>query len=589
MERMGMMKAIGVMGMIGMLFCACSDWNDMGTETIPTSVKAETQTTDEVSIAFNSEVVSSKLPTRADVSLVRLGETRLQPTATSNYYVGIFGVHTGQYTWTELTTAYMAKYAEYTARVGAANATVGGYQASDEFETFKTTDKGKAYTPALLYNAKATVNADGSLSYAPERFWPNNKLTSDATKHEYCTFWAYYPYNPSAEIGDYGITLIPENIGEGTGMGRVKFTMQPDAANQNDFMISWPAIDCNRDNYPLIEDPQGTYTPKPVHFVFKHMLAQVRLFAYIRGTDRMVYQDNNADGIPDPADATWFDSWSIEGTIMDQYGNVYTKKGENAVERTTQKAAFPTEFAADLTKEEFVALGLKVPDESLCERWERVVDDNGSIPVWDKNHTRRRAKIMYKMEFNNIKTTTTFYPNYSGGSAGIAYEDATTLGSATVNDYIMNPYWFHFNDAGERDYLSDDYMFGFFEDTEAYDPAGENNALNYILGEKNQLAGDASKHFNYPPHDVLLVVPQKLSDDDVPHIVLTAVGHKSGDATTDYTARITINMLKMNIEWKSGFIYCYAILDELRPGDDIVRGPESITTIFDTDQYTDQW
>ena len=45
----------------------------------------------------------------------------------------------------------------------------------------------------------------------------------------------------------------------------------------------------------------------------------------------------------------------------------------------------------------------------------------------------------------------------------------------------------------------------------------------------------------------------------------------------------------MNIEWKSGYIYCYAILDDLRPGDDIVRGPESITTIFDTEQYTDQW
>ena len=48
-------------------------------------------------------------------------------------------------------------------------------------------------------------------------------------------------------------------------------------------------------------------------------------------------------------------------------------------------------------------------------------------------------------------------------------------------------------------------------------------------------------------------------------------------------------MLKMGIKWESGYIYCYAIIDELHPGDDIVRGPESITTVFDTSKWTDQW
>jgi hypothetical protein len=48
-------------------------------------------------------------------------------------------------------------------------------------------------------------------------------------------------------------------------------------------------------------------------------------------------------------------------------------------------------------------------------------------------------------------------------------------------------------------------------------------------------------------------------------------------------------MLKMGLHWESGYIYCYAFLDELRPGDDKVRGPESITTIFDPTKWTDQW
>jgi hypothetical protein len=45
----------------------------------------------------------------------------------------------------------------------------------------------------------------------------------------------------------------------------------------------------------------------------------------------------------------------------------------------------------------------------------------------------------------------------------------------------------------------------------------------------------------------------------------------------------------MGISWQSGFIYCYAFLDDLRPGDDKVRGPESITVLFNSNWYTDQW
>jgi hypothetical protein len=566
-----------------LVLSACSDWRDG----IAPGDRIEQP------IAFSGSVVSSQLPTRADATIVHLRETKLPATAASTFHAGIFGCYTGQYTWAELVGAYQTAYAAYATRVGASSASTDGFLASTEFSTFKDSPKGKAYTANMLYNAKATIGTDGSLTYAPLRLWPNNKLTSDATKHEYCTFWAYYPYNPTAEIGDYGISLSEERLGQGVGMGRVRFTMQPDAAQQNDFMISAIAPDCNRDGYPLLEDPQGTYTPKPVPLRFYHMLAQVRLYAYIKGSDRMVYVQE--DGKDKVTDETWFATdW---GTIKDQYGNVYTKNDDNTVEQTTRKAGLSeadiTKYGCgNLTKDKFLALGLKVPDESKCQRWTRQ-------DIWDKTHTRRRALISYKMEFNNIKTTTTFYPEYSGSAASIAYEPATTLGSATVNDYIMNPYWFHFNDKGERDYLSDEYMFGIFEE-QAAAKAPENNALSYTLSEKNRVdrtkPDNETNHYNFAPGNILLVVPQKLDDDDVPHIVLTATGPKEGTydpenpgSKTEFTARLTINMLKMNIDWKSGYIYCYAILDDLRPGDDIVRGPESITTIFDTSQYTDQW
>ena len=84
-----------------------------------------------------------------------------------------------------------------------------------------------------------------------------------------------------------------------------------------------------------------------------------------------------------------------------------------------------------------------------------------------------------------------------------------------------------------------------------------------------------------------MVVPQKLEDENVPNIVITAKGKDTKG--NDITAKVTINMLQMNLQWESGFIYCYAFLDELMPGDDKVKGPESITVPFDPRQWGDQW
>ncbi|MBR4368150.1 MAG: hypothetical protein IKP52_02450, partial [Prevotella sp.] len=241
--------------------------------------------------------------------------------------------------------------------------------------------------------------------------------------------------------------------------------------------------------------------------------------------------------------------------------------------------------------------------------------------VWNLNHTSRRPDITYTMELNNIHTTATFYPRYTSSGATIAYEDAVTLGSTTVNHYIMNPYWFTFKD-GLRERLNDNYMFRYFEDTpvakhfnatnattlkaatdaadlsayndyDGWDWTGTDDPLDYLrtradVREELEVLGKDGMHYNFAPGNIMLVVPQTLSDDDVPHVVITAHGY---DATTnaELTAKVTVNLLKMGISWESGYIYCYAFLDELRPGDDKVRGPESITTLINKEWRTDQW
>lgn len=556
-------------------------------------------------VTFSSVVSANRQATRASNTIINRGQTTLLPTESSRHRVGIFGCYTGQYTWEALNrlknaTAYSSELSEFSELSALSEST------TPKFSEKKAEILNAYYSANQMYNVPATVEAGGSLTYTPQQFWPNNPLTSDATQHEYMTFWAYYPYNTTSTMGEYGISITDETTGLGTGMGKVKFTMNPDASQHNDFLISAPVMDCNRDKYALertSNDP--TYAPKPVQFRLYHLLAQVRMYAYIRGDDKMVYTGD--------ADATWFNSWAVNDTIKDAWGNVYTKKGVDQVEQTTRiEGLTPEQITAyncgDLTKAEFLALGLKVPDESQCIRWKRK-------DVWDLNHERRRADITYSMEFNNIHTTAEFFPQYYGGGVvGINYTPATTLGSTTVNNYIMNPYWFTFKD-GKRERLNDNYMFDYFEDTpvakqlnatmtmtgyddvDGWDWTGTDDPLGYKRGkstsELSELSenSESSKHYNFAPGNIILVVPQTLSDDDVPHVVITAKGSTTtnGADSGEQTAKVTINLLKMGISWESGYIYCYAFLDDLRPGDDKVRGPESITVLFNSEWYTDQW
>ena len=546
-------------------FSGCrSDW-PAGEPSSPQGTRSPS----ERAIAFSAAVSSVQVSaTRADGSLVNLNERSLPSTKVrtywragsggtvsaveKEYYVGLFGCHTGQTSWSELVSRQAAG-------------------------TLSDAEK-QSYSANLLFNVRARIGEPSggvnALSYDTLRYWPNNRY-GEPSDYEKCTFFAYYPYNPTAEPGMYGVSITAGSMGAGHGMGSVKFTMHPDAAEQNDFMISAPVADCTRSAYPLEEGPQGTYAPRPVAFRFYHMLAQVRLYAFVRGTDKLVYKtDGEGNPVYYAAGETYTDAWGTEHTVTSEEAG------------TIQKI-----------------------DEEKSVRWERT-------GYYDVRGEKKRADISYKLEFKNIKTDATFSPSYLPAGTTIRCTPGSTLGTATVNHYIMNPYWFRFDEGDQHRYmLNDRYMYGYFEDSPVYRGenatsaaggldgidwsdakwSGSKDPLHYLdlTGEGDirrkelQDPDDPTKHYNYPPGNILMVVPQELSDEDVPHIVLTATGKDTRGK--DITAKVTVNLLQMNLKWESGFIYSYAIVDELRPGDDIVRGPESITTPFDTSQYTDQW
>lgn len=609
-----------------LMLTSCNSENDLaGSDSTSPSESAQD------AVTFTTTVSSMRQATRADATIVNKGETMLLPTATTKRKVGIFGCYTGPYTWAELV----------------------GLSLKDSPTDEEKEILDKYYTANQMFNVPATIEEDNSLTYLPLQFWSNNPLPS-GTGHEYMTFWAYYPYNASSTLGEYGISMYNDEngVGKGMGMGKVKFTMHADAAQHNDFLISAPVTDCNRDKYMLLRtDNTPTYAPKPVQFRLFHMLAQVRFYVYIRGDDKMVYQVDSK-GNPVKADATWLEKLD-DGTttIIDDYGNVFEiVKDEGSVTSIMNRslwAVFPEEDDKfNLTEKQFLDLNLKVPDEGNCVRWLRT-----EPAIWDISHARRRANISYELQLNNIRTTSTFYPHYyyDLGSDAISIDvtPPAALGSVTVKHYIMNPYWFTFQD-GKRIRLNDNYMFDYFEDTPvgkhlnastaetletATDEAGLSayadvdgidwNKLTYDISKANDntvtnpmavdplgylndhdqheelhpVSVESGQHYNYAPGNILLVVPQKLEDEDVPHVIITAKGKRAvwnnsthqWETREDLTAKVTINMLKMGISWESGYIYCYAFLDDLKPGDDKVRGPESITVLFNKNWYTDQW
>lgn len=631
-----------------LLFTGCkNDYDFVGSGTGQTK-----ETSD--AVAFSAYVSSSRQASRANATIVNKGVTSLLPTATSNRRVGIFGCYTGKYTWAELVKLSNTAYAD---RDGLAEvfADLKAAENGTAYNTKKADILNKYYSANLMFNTPATINANGTLSYLPLQFWSNNQLPG-GTEHEYMTFWAYYPFNESSTLGEFGISMTndEEGIGQGKGMGKVKFTMHADAANHNDFLISAPVTDCNRDKYMLQRtdntpsDDTPSYDPKPVQFRLYHMLAQVRFYTYIRGDDKMVYQVDGK-GNPIKADATWLAGLSNGSTtIIDDYGDVFEiVKAAGSVTSIMNRslwAVYPSDPKVNLTEEQFLDLNLKVPDEANCVRWLRT-----NPAIWDLNHARRRANITYELQLNNIRTTSTFYPHYyydlGSDAVSIDVTPPAALGSVTVKHYIMNPYWFTFQ-GGKRIRLNDNYMFGYFENTpvgkkfnastaktlktatdaasmSAYDDVDGINwsTLTYDISKANlndvtpmdvdplgylkdhnqhtelhPLATEGT-HYNYAPGNILLVVPQELSDEDVPHVIITAKGKrgvwnsaaKKWTEGEDLSAKVTVNMLKMGISWQSGFIYCYAFLDDLKPGDDKVRGPESITTLFNKEWYTDQW
>jgi len=539
---------------------ACTDNHTLTPGTQPTTDLA-------TAIEFSAVADDADAETRADATLVNKSETWLPATngTTGTPRVGLFGYYTGTNSWNALQTLCNTAFADRATLETTEFASLASLASKDEYNQAKNTQLAAHYTANTFYNTPLTIEEveesaissqtpptgtmTNALSYTDKRYWPN-----DGGK---MSFWAYYPWTATATTAAAaGIYIDPAVIAAGAGMGSIRFNMEEYARNQVDFLISDLVTDKTKANYPLT-DENGvggaaiSSQPSRVPLRFRHALAQVRLYSHVSYTPKITYERTPLTG--EFVLATGDETFTVNGadgktsaTYTDADGNTQTIKnvaGEPKIKEVTT--------------------------------W-----GNGAKTV--------------ELAFNNINTDAIFTPSWSNtGGTAITSSVTGALGSAKVDGYIENPYWFyHPGHADNGKKINTDFMYESIEAQEStYDLDGSKLAdgdekTKRVATYSAFLAAAEKKsdtyHYNFAPSNIIMAVPQHLKDDNVPNVTITV-------SCGTQTARVTVNLVGMNIKWESGFIYCYAFVDELAPGDDIVRGPESITVLFDPLRWTDQW
>ena len=226
--------------LVSLLLFSCSDWRD---GILPE--EEEPALSSQAAIAFSASVSAGRKATRADGSIVNLNETslpestkrsywRYNPTSgevekdSNTFYAGVFGCYTGEHKWAELVR--LSKPSESS-------------ESSENSENSENSESSKIlnkyYSANLLYNQQATIESAtdagvNTLTYSPLRFWPNqeHEETVEGTsqqKRDYCTFFAYYPWNPTAVPGEYGISITESTIANKTVDGKLSISIKAEA------------------------------------------------------------------------------------------------------------------------------------------------------------------------------------------------------------------------------------------------------------------------------------------------------------------------------------------------------------------------
>lgn len=177
-------------------------------------------------------------------------------------------------TGTKADSTYVAPGADF-----AAGSVISVYGFYHDDSTWAADSTAGANTPDFMYAQAVTKQNDGSWTYSPLKYWPNEhgaNAVSDAIDR--LSFWAYYPRNASGlTLYKAGTTTAYDN--DTNGLPKAAFTQAEDPADQVDLMFAVP----RKDLYKNDAGGHGTVIDGEVDLVFKHALALVE-FQLTEGT-----------------------------------------------------------------------------------------------------------------------------------------------------------------------------------------------------------------------------------------------------------------------------------------------------------------
>ena len=161
----------------------------------------------------------------------------------------------------------------------AAGAVVGVYGFYHDGTTWAAETAAGTNIADFMYHTALTKQDDGSWTYSPIKYWPNEYGTGASSVNvDKLSFWGYYPRNAAGlNLYKSGTTTAYDN--NTNGLPKISFTQQDDPDEMVDLMFTTPLLDLYRND----ASNHGAITNGEVTLTFKHALALVE-FRLAEGT-----------------------------------------------------------------------------------------------------------------------------------------------------------------------------------------------------------------------------------------------------------------------------------------------------------------
>lgn len=175
----------------------------------------------------------------------------------------------------------------------ATGAQIGVYGFYHDNSTWAAETAAGTNKPDFMYDQLVEKQENGTWTYSPIKYWPNEYGADSQGRVDKLSFWAYYPYHATGLSLYASGTTTPYN-NTTNGYPKLTFTQQEDPDDMIDLMVATPVTDIYRTLTHSVDESTWTYgalTNGAVNLMFTHALALVD-FELVEGTNAYINELN---------------------------------------------------------------------------------------------------------------------------------------------------------------------------------------------------------------------------------------------------------------------------------------------------------